>query len=179
MRLHCWNRMCIHNIIPNVFSVGFLVHSVAPSVYHRQCSAHNPPGWFHQGVIMRVDYEYLTFYPSYVAARWHGYIHVSKLVGMGTNMQPIILPERNTVSHKTQKESIRQFINFNTIGCMFIPTLRSTYSEFLIPLHSPWCMPTIYNWKLHGQAVLCCRQNLQVLIVHFGLLRLTIQQVSR
>lgn len=32
------NTACTYSNIPNVFSVGFLVYSVAHSVYHKQCS---------------------------------------------------------------------------------------------------------------------------------------------
>ena len=30
-----WNIICTHSIIPNVFSVGFFIYSVARSIHHK------------------------------------------------------------------------------------------------------------------------------------------------
>ena len=32
------NTMCTHNIIPNIFGVGYLIYNVAHGIYHEQCS---------------------------------------------------------------------------------------------------------------------------------------------
>lgn len=33
-----WNIVCIHKIIPDVFSGGFLIFNVAHIIHHKQCS---------------------------------------------------------------------------------------------------------------------------------------------
>ena len=36
-----WKRVCIHNIVYNVFNIDFLVYDVARIIYHKQSSGIN------------------------------------------------------------------------------------------------------------------------------------------